>query len=239
MASLQLLLVGGFQASAAGQQIDVPGRKERALLAFLAIPAGEARSRDKLAGLLWSDRGDSQARESLKQAVFKLRRSLDYAQPSPLLADREFVTLDGEAVTVDVAEFEQLMGAGTPEAVARATAPYRGELLDGLHVRDAAFDDWLLMERQRLSHLPPDGLARLLDLQLASGAHDQAAAVARRLLGWIPCGRLLIAHSCRSTPNRARPRWHSSSTSIAVTLCKVKSVPNQRPRPSVSIGRFK
>jgi hypothetical protein len=69
MAPLQLVLLGGFHASAAGQEIDVPGRKERALLAFLAIPAGEARSRDKLAGLLWSDRGDSQARESLKQAV--------------------------------------------------------------------------------------------------------------------------------------------------------------------------
>jgi TolB-like protein/Tfp pilus assembly protein PilF len=186
MASLQLVLLGGFHASAAGRQIDVPGRKERALLAFLAIPVGESRSRDKLAGLLWSDSGDSQARESLKQAVFKLRRSLDCAQPSPLLADREFVTLDGEAVTVDVAEFEQLMGAGTPEAIARATALYRGDLLDGMDVRDSAFDDWLLMERQRLRALARDGLARLLDLQLASGAHDQAAAVARRLLGLDP-----------------------------------------------------
>ena len=34
MASLQLVLLGGFQARAAGQQIDVAGRKERALLAF-------------------------------------------------------------------------------------------------------------------------------------------------------------------------------------------------------------
>src|SRR5262245_42432517 len=118
MGSVQLILLGGFQARAAGQEIDVPGRKDHALLAFLAIPAGEARSRDKLAGRLWSDRGDSQARESLKQAVFKLRKALDRVQPPPLLADREFVTLDGRAVTVDVAEFEQLMGTGTPEAVA-------------------------------------------------------------------------------------------------------------------------
>ena len=57
MAPLQLVLLGRFHASAAGQEIDVPGRKERALLAVLALPAGEARSRDKLAGLLWSDRG--------------------------------------------------------------------------------------------------------------------------------------------------------------------------------------
>ena len=186
MASLQLVLLGGFQARAAGQEIDVPGRKERALLAFLAIPAGEARSRDKLAGLLWSDRGDSQARDSLKQAVFKLRKSLDCVQPSPLLADREFVSLERAAVAVDVAEFEQLIGEGTIESLARATALYRGDLLDGLDLRDAAFDEWLLMERQRLRDLAREALAKLVDRHMTSGAHDQAAAAARRLLALDP-----------------------------------------------------
>ncbi len=186
MASLELLLLGGFQARAGGHEADIPGRKERALLAFLAIPPGERRSRDKLAGLLWSDRADGQARDSLKQAVFKLRKALDGVRPPPIRVDREFVSLDQAAVAVDVAEFEQLVGAGTPEAIGRATALYRGDLLDGLDVRDSAFDEWLLIERQRLRALARDGLARLLDLHLASGAHDQAAAVARRLLGLDP-----------------------------------------------------
>jgi len=186
MASLQLILLGGFQARAAGQEIDVPGRKERALLAFLAIPPGESRSRDKLAGLLWSDRGDSQARDSLKQAIFKLRKSLDGVQPSPLLADREFVSLERAAVAVDVAEFEQLIGEGTTESLARAAALYRGDLLDGLDLRDAAFDEWLLMERQRLRDLARDALARLVDWHMSSGALDQAATTARRLLAIDP-----------------------------------------------------
>jgi TolB-like protein/Tfp pilus assembly protein PilF len=186
MASLQLVLLGGFQARAAGQEIDVPGRKERALLAFLAIPAGESRSRDKLAGLLWSDRGDSQARDSLKQAVFKLRKSLDGVQPLPLLADRDCVRLERAAVAVDVAEFEQLIGEGSMESLTRATALYRGDFLDGLDLRDAAFDEWLLMERQRLRELAREALARLVDWHMASGAHDQAAAAARRLLAIDP-----------------------------------------------------
>ena len=186
MASLQLVLLGGFQVRAAGQEIDVPGRKERALLAFLAIPAGEARSRDKLAGLLWSDRGDSQARESLKQAVFKLRRSLDCMHPSPLRADRDCVSLERAAVAVDVTEFEQLIGEGTMESLTRAAALYRGDFLDGLDVRDAAFDEWLLMERQRLRDLAREVLARLVDWHLSGGAHDQAAAAARRLLAMDP-----------------------------------------------------
>jgi hypothetical protein len=41
---LELVLLGGFQARAAGQVIDVSGRQERALLAVLAMPPGEPRS---------------------------------------------------------------------------------------------------------------------------------------------------------------------------------------------------
>jgi DNA-binding SARP family transcriptional activator len=186
MASLQLVLLGAFQARAAEQDIDVPGRKERALLALLAIPVGEPRSRDKLAGLLWSDRGDSQARDSLKQAVFKLRKSLDCVQPSPLLADREFVSLERAVVTVDVAEFEQLIAEGSMEGLTRATALYRGDLLDGLDLRDAAFDEWLLMERQRLRNLACEALAKLLNQHLVRGVHDQAGDAARRLLSLDP-----------------------------------------------------
>src|SRR5262245_37870973 len=186
MASLQLVLLGGFQARTAGREIDIPGRKERALLALLAIPPGEPRTRDKLAGLLWSDRGDSQARDSLKQAVFKLRKSLDGVQPSPLLADRESVRLERAAVAVDVVEFEKLIGDGTMESLSRAEALYRGDLLDGLDLRDPAFDEWLLMERQRLRDLARETLAKLVDWHMSAGAHDQAAAAARRLLAIDP-----------------------------------------------------
>jgi hypothetical protein len=41
MASLELVLLGGFQVGVAGHVIDIAGRKERALLAVLAMPPGE------------------------------------------------------------------------------------------------------------------------------------------------------------------------------------------------------
>src|SRR5262250_3296909 len=118
MKSLELILFGGFQARAAGQVIDVPGRKERALLAFLAMPPGEVRSRDKLCGLLWGDRGDKQAHDSLKQAVHRLRSSFNSVLPLPVVADRGSLFLDRAAVAVDAQQFEQLIREGTPEAVA-------------------------------------------------------------------------------------------------------------------------
>jgi TolB-like protein/Tfp pilus assembly protein PilF len=186
MTSLELVLLGGFQARAAGQPIDVPGRKERALLAFLAMPPGEPRSRGRLCGLLWSDRGDKQAHDSLKQAVLRVRKAFDPVHPLPVLADRASLTLDRTAVAIDVQDFERLLKEGTPEAAARAAALYRGDLLDGLDVRDPAFEEWLLVERQRLRELARDAMGRLVDHHLANGTRDQAAAAARRLLALDP-----------------------------------------------------
>jgi TolB-like protein/Tfp pilus assembly protein PilF len=87
---------------------------------------------------------------------------------------------------VDVAEFEQLIGEDTVDSLARAAALYRGDLLDGLDLRDAAFDEWLLMERQHLRDLAREALARVLDQSMAGRARDEAAAAARRLLALDP-----------------------------------------------------
>src|SRR5262249_24693459 len=79
-----------------------------------------------------------------------------------------------------VAEFEQLIGENTTESLARASALYRGYLVDGLDLRDAAFEDWLLIERQRLRNLARDALAKLVDRHMGSGADYQAGAAAER-----------------------------------------------------------
>ena len=83
MPRLQLRLLGGFEARiASGAPLDIANKKTRALLAFLALPAGRSHSRDKLVGLLWSDRGDEQARNSLRQALAELGRQLLRAYPA-------------------------------------------------------------------------------------------------------------------------------------------------------------
>jgi DNA-binding SARP family transcriptional activator len=186
MALFELDLLGGFQARAAGQLIDVPGRKERALLAVLAMPPGEPCSRDKLAGLLWSRGGDKQARNSLKQALLRLRKSLGSLRPFPMMTDRASVSLNRAEIVVDVQEFEQLVAEGTPDGLARATKLYRGDLLEGLDVRDPAFEEWLLFERQRLRDHARDALTKLLAHHMAGAASDQAGVVARRLLALDP-----------------------------------------------------
>ena len=55
MAWLQLQLLGGFVVrTEAGSVCVLPTKKARALLAYLALPAGRFHSRQKLTALLWA-----------------------------------------------------------------------------------------------------------------------------------------------------------------------------------------
>jgi len=183
MAIVEVALLGGFDIRVADNAVcDLPGQKEWALLTLLAARPNATHSRERLSSLLWSDRGDSQARDSLKHALAKLRHCLKQADTMPIVADRQSVRLDLSALRVDLVDFERLLKDGAVEAVEQALKLYRGDLLEGIAVRDPAFDEWLLVERQRLRNLAEDAAADLLSQSLAEGAQERAATAARRLL---------------------------------------------------------
>jgi TolB-like protein/Flp pilus assembly protein TadD len=170
----QLRLLGGFDLQSGEGRAAVPaGRKVRALLACLALSPGQAWPREKLMALLWGDRGDEQARASLRQALAEMRRVL--GDPSTVRAEHDAVGLDPDLLAVDALQFERLAKAGKWE---EAAALYRGPLLDGHGVRDGGFDDWIRVERTRLHDLAVDVLERFVGSQ--SG--EAAIATAQRLL---------------------------------------------------------
>ena len=178
-----LTLLGGFGLRLSdGTMADLPGQKDRALLAVLGMATGDEQSRERLAGLLWSEHGDRQARDSLKQALVRLRRCLGGAEGSVLRSDRHSVALNRTILDIDVLAFEELVRNGSLAALNQATTLYHGDLLEGIAVRDPAFEDWLLIERQRLRQLFERALTSLMSQALASGAREQAAGAARRLL---------------------------------------------------------
>jgi len=148
----------------------------------LALAPGAPQPREKLAALLWSDRGEAQARSSLRQALSELRKALAAADPPPLETKGEAVALAAAAVEVDVAAFEGLAAEGTHASLAAALALYRGDLLDGFAAPDPAFADWLRDARLALRERACDAGARLLDLQLGAGETKAALATARRVL---------------------------------------------------------
>ena len=183
MGILQLSLLGGFEARLdSGAQIDIPTKKAQALLAYLALQPGKALSRDKLANLLWGDRGDKQAHGSLRQALTVLRQALEPVDPPPLVIDRSSVAIEPAAVEVDAVTFDQLAANAEPADLEAVAALYQGDLLDGFVIRDPSFGEWLDGERERLRALMTRVLIMLLDQKVEAGAADEAVAIAQRLL---------------------------------------------------------
>ena len=142
---LRLTLFGRFCVrDALGNEVPIKSKKARALLAYLALPLGKKRSREEVTALLWSDRGDEQARASLRQALSGLRKELGEERISALQITDEALSLDPARVVAEPAELEDF-------------------LLEGLHLTDAAFEDWLRDERLRredsvLDTQPPEPL---------------------------------------------------------------------------------
>ena len=102
MAVLKLQLLGGFKAlNDSGREIVVSPRKGRALLAVLAVSAFGSASREKLAALLWSDRGEEQARSSLRQTLTVLRKELGAMGANLLVADDQRVELVRSNIEID------------------------------------------------------------------------------------------------------------------------------------------
>ena len=77
MSKLELILLGRFECLlSSGQRISLSMRKAEVLLAFLALSPGLRHPRERLINLLWSDRSEDQARNSLRQCLSAIRKSL-------------------------------------------------------------------------------------------------------------------------------------------------------------------
>jgi TolB-like protein len=181
--AFQVQLLGRFALrSAAGDEIAVPSKKGQALIAVLALADGAPVPREQLTGLLWSERGEAQARGSLRQALTALRRVFEGVAPSPLVIEADHVALDLDTAEVDAVAASALAAGESADDLERAASLYRGEFLAGLQVRDPAFDDWLAAERRRVQRQLLEVLGRLLATHEAEGQEKQAIVTAERLL---------------------------------------------------------
>lgn len=181
----QLQLLGGLRLALNGD-VRLPTKKAEALLAYLAVAGGEPQRRDKLATLFWGDRGEEQARHSLSQTVYSIRKAFAAVDLTPLVAEGETLAFDGSEIDVDIDRFERSVDDGTPESLRAAATLYRGDLLDGLSLREADFEDWLAAERHRLRELALAALGRLLAHETTAGATAAAIQVAGRMLSIDP-----------------------------------------------------
>jgi len=135
---------------------------------------------------LWGDQRPAQARARLRETLFALRRALAPAEQGLLQTDGNMVILTATAVRVDVAEFERLVRERTPTALEQAATEYRGEFLRGLPHQTPDFEDWLMVERERLRELAIETLGRLVTHKRRAGQVEEALQIALRLVALDP-----------------------------------------------------
>lgn len=187
---LRLQLFGVFELSdREGRPVEVRVKKERALLAYLALRDVGA-DRAHLSELLWPDRSKEQARKSLRQSFVNLRKVFGNAgarEAKVLPPDRvERPKLDTTFISVDVKIFEKLARENITPSLRQAADLYSGSFLPGLDFPDTPFQSWLDGERVRLNDLACDAMTHLTRQLLDQQDWDQAIEIARRLVAIDP-----------------------------------------------------
>lgn len=182
MAACGLTLLGGFGLrSTEGRDLALSTRKDRLLLAHLALNAGRPLPRDRLAGLLWGDRGETQARDSLRQSLAAIRQAFRQVALDPIASERDVVSLNPAGIEIDAVLFEHL--ASEARSQGDAALLYRGALLDGIDGLTPDFEAWLGPERERLCSIA----IRLVEqVAEASAPSESATCLARQLLAHDP-----------------------------------------------------
>ena len=123
------------------------------LLAYLALRADRAHTREGLAELIWPDTAPEEARHNLRQSLYSLRRQLDPSRANLIQSTATSVELNRSLVTTDVEAYDKLVRRAELEtdtrrrlsALLEAARAYAGELLPGFYL------DAILTERTRLA----------------------------------------------------------------------------------------
>ncbi len=188
---LQLALLGGLRIEQNGAPLtELAPHKGQALLCYLAV-TGRPHSRAALAGLLWPQLPEADARTNLRTVLSKLHKLVG----PHLSVTRETIAFNPALpywldVEIFLDALRRAQAAPAPDAVAalrEAVALYRGDFLAGFYIRDAAaFEEWAVGEGQYLRGLVVDALHRLAAAYSRQGDYAEAIGALRELLALEP-----------------------------------------------------
>ena len=152
---LEVWLLGKFEVKLEGKPVEITSRPAQSLLAYLILNAPKSYRREKLAGLLWPNSDDTNARNNLRQALWRLRQELGEEY---FLTDRSSVGFNPQSdYRLDADLLQNGLDEVTPvEIIIQAVAAYDGQLLPGF------YDEWVMLEQERLQAIYEDRMQLLL-----------------------------------------------------------------------------
>jgi DNA-binding SARP family transcriptional activator/tetratricopeptide (TPR) repeat protein len=261
----RISVLGDLQVLRGGRPLALPpSRKTRALLGYLAL-APRPQGRQKLCDLLWEGPGDPRA--ALRWSLTKLRPLLDDRGRARVVADKETAAVTLGEGELDLAQVRALAGArpgaAPVEALRRAAALFRGELLEGLELPDCfRFHEWCAGEREAARSLriaildalvaglerdPEEALARARERVAVDPLAERGHAAVIRLLARLrrPREGLEQYDACRrilesafgARPSAELERARLALTSPAAAVEAPPAAPAPAPRPAAFVGR--
>jgi DNA-binding SARP family transcriptional activator len=166
------------------------------MLAYLATHAEAPQRRETLAGLLWPEQPESRALANLRQALNRLRGSIrDRGAHLPFLrVSRKSIQFNPDSdYWLDVAAFSAALAASQEHRhrrletchscmhkLAEAVEVHRGDFLAGFSLPSVPFEEWLLVQRERLHRQALEALGCLATYHERRGEWEQAGHYARR-----------------------------------------------------------
>jgi DNA-binding SARP family transcriptional activator/tetratricopeptide (TPR) repeat protein len=184
-------LLGPLLVRGGAGQIEVPAAKQRAVLAALALRAGQVVSFDALAEAVWDDAPPPGARVTVRNYVLRLRQLLGPAGGRIVTRDPGYV-LDTGAADVDVLAFGRMYRDGgaavragawaaAAEVLREALALWRGAPLADVPA-PVLYREWAdRLEQERLH-----AVEWRIGAQLHLGAHGEVLGELERLVAEHP-----------------------------------------------------
>ncbi len=150
------------------------GPRRLALLAVVAAAGPRGITREKLVGILWPDADEEQARHTLSQTLYLLRRETS----TEWIAGTSQLRLH-DSIKSDVSEFQDAVNR---DQLTRAASVYAGPFLEGFYLAGApAFEQWVEEARSRLQFMMRKALEMLASRAVDAGAFSEAITWWQRL----------------------------------------------------------
>jgi DNA-binding SARP family transcriptional activator len=183
--TLEIFFLGQFKIEFEGKPIRIQSRSAQSLIAILVLNPEISFRREALSGMLWPDSTESNARRYLRQALWRIRRSIEDAGLDPcavLVVDDislqfkkpEIFWMDAEKLV------DQLPEEISIDALERIVNLYRGDFLPGF------YDDWVLTERHRIENAFNEKIDLLITRLLNSRKWKEAAHWSEEWIRFLP-----------------------------------------------------
>jgi predicted ATPase/DNA-binding SARP family transcriptional activator len=201
-------VLGPLEVREGDRRVQIMSARQRALVALLALDAGQVVSADRLIDGVWGDEAPADALNALQHHISRLRRTVG---PSLVTRGSGYL-LDLEPGDVDALRFARLAGEGRAALreghLSEVAATLRGALAlwRGAPLEEFLDRDWARREATRLQELYLDAVEDRIDADLSLGLHANVVEELRDVLGEHPFrerlwGQLMLAlYRCGRQP---------------------------------------